>query len=367
MKETLAHGWNALLTAVLAAMFSALVLLAIPPEYRATATVLGTSDDQLVVQSGDLLEQVLNQTRVQADHLQGWLPRWLGRRQDTMSLLRERLTIAYDQTNDWISISVSSLDPGVAAILADHIAEAFVDRKAELSVSPATRLKLAGELAAVEAELDAFVMKHPALENLKQERSLLANRRAVLQQEQRVVNQQLAALQEKSMRIDQGELEAVPGEPVLGRSVVLRDKLALELSELSTRYGNRHVRYSAAAAKLDEAERQLGVALQAVRERIRVMESGNEKSLEGIRRDLNQLDEAEGRLLKLEEELRTLQRDREIAKRHYEIGQLPHEQPWYSASAEPVRRPGEYMLGTVAATFLFVFVLVLALSSRTRR
>lgn len=356
-----------MLTAVLAAMFSALVLLAIPPEYRATSTVVGTRDDQLVVLSGDLLERVLDQTRVQADHLQGWLSRWLGRRQDAISLLRERLTVSFDPANGWIAISVSSLDPDVAATLADHIAEAFVERKAELSVSPATRLKLAADLAAIEEKLDAFVMTHPEIENLKQKRTLLAKRRAVLMQEQRVANQQLAALDTKRARINQHELTAVPGEPVLGNLVVQRDKLALELSELATRYGGKHARYRGMAARLDEAERQLDGVLQAVMQRIKTSEATHQEELARIERAVDQLAADEARLLAMEEEFRALQREKETAKRYYEIGQLPHEQPWFSASAEPLRRPGEYMLGTVATTFLVVFALVLALSGRARR
>ena len=122
MKSSLGILWNALLTASVVTLLAALFVAALPPVYRATAIVQGTSEDMLRMRSADFLEQVLKESKADTSDLVGWLEEVTSAKQQGSQLLQQKLFVSSGEETGWIIVTVEAQNADTAQKFANDIA-----------------------------------------------------------------------------------------------------------------------------------------------------------------------------------------------------------------------------------------------------
>lgn len=261
--------WNALLTAIVVTLLVALFVAAMPPVYQAKATVRGSADDMLLIQSADILAFVARTTKVRISTLRGWYEQLLeaGGDLDEITLLQQKLTVRRGQQSDWIDIIIEAQDPKVAAVLADEIAAAYSKRRTRSVLQ--TRERALAQQQAASLEMD--LMRH-----LESDARLLnfAATVTALKTDMRQRDQKFDAIDREVVRLNREKKAAALGdtgaltEPGVVRSVERVVKAKMEQSALAMRYGPGHQKFTLMAARLNQANIELQNELSAFAQRV---------------------------------------------------------------------------------------------------
>ena len=269
MQTLVGKIWNALLTAIVVTLLVALFVAAMPPVYQAKATVRGSADDMLLIQSAEILEFVSRTTKVRISTLRGWYEQLLeaGGDLDEITLLQQKLTVRRGQQSDWIDIIIEAQDPKVAAVLADEIAAAYSKRRTRSVLQ--TRERALAQQQAESLEMD--LMRH-----LESDVRLLSFAAAAtaLKTDMRQRDQKFDAIDKEVVRLNREKEAAALGdtgaltEPGVVRSVERVVKAKMEQSALAMRYGPGHQKFTSVAARLNQANIELQNELSAFAQRV---------------------------------------------------------------------------------------------------
>lgn len=261
--------WNALLTAIVVTLLAALFVAAMPPVYQAKATVRGSADDMLLIQSAEILELVSRTTKVRILRLRGWFEQLLeaGGDLDKITLLQQKLTVSRGQQSDWIDIIIEAQDPNVAAVLADEIAAAYSKKRSRSTLQTQERALAQQQAASLEMDL---------LRHLESDARLLnfAAASRALKNDMRQRDQKFDAIDKEIVRLSREKEAAAVGdtgaltEPGVVRSVERVVKVKMEQSALAMRYGPGHQKSTLMEARLSQANVELKDELNAFLQRV---------------------------------------------------------------------------------------------------
>ncbi|MBT4163140.1 MAG: hypothetical protein HOC70_11210 [Gammaproteobacteria bacterium] len=366
MKSTVNKLWNSLLTATVVAMLYGLFIAAMPPVYRATATVKGDADGMLIIQSGELLDDVLASSGIQTVDLQGWLEEFASADLDGTMLLRQKLFVASGAQDDWIDITVEAQVARTASHLANEIARAYLDRVRQNELTLEARAELFAGVKAAEFELTTFIDAHPAVLDFKVERKRLDRELAKLKQQHQIATQKHRQIVEKEALARLRDTENLQDRTVQ-KAAGAASTLQLRLAELATRYGSQHRKLIEAEAKLAESRKMLESALEEAVVRFNQLAQTVQHELKQIDRGIENLHADVERLSALEVTHRKLLLGRESALDRFDGMTREQKRYEFSEATPPDNSLGFNQLVLLGVIFAGVFVLVFLLSSIRNR
>lgn len=267
MKVTLELAWNAFLTAAVVTLLAGLFVAAMPPVYRATATVQGNDNGQLLIQSADLLGQVLRETSADYKNLKGWYEQWVVAPKDPERLLASKLTVTRGSADDWIEISVEAGEPATAAVFTNDIARAYLNRINVDNFTMEERTRLMQQVQAADDLLAEYLTAHPKVARIDAELSRLDQQLIQIADREERLNlnaSDLASRLEIAQSGQAGGLEDANVSRQIGRLQQLRDQLLT----LQQRYGSQHRTLQGHQQKIAEAEKAVSIALDDYRLRL---------------------------------------------------------------------------------------------------
>ena len=360
MSTALRILWNSLLTASAAALLAGLFVMAMPPVYQATATVRGESNDLLLVMSGDLLLQAFTAAGVPESDLDGWLEEFSGTGAKGVERLQKNLHVTTGEQPGWIDISVEAANANSAALLANEIAKAYLDRTRINELTKDVRLALFSPVELADRQIAALLEQHTSLVDFRAEKTRLENELNINRQEVQVELNKKNYAEEQAMLASSKTLSDLndPAAAHAARQVRVQQET---LAVLSTRYGNAHSKFQEAEAALNSFEANLDDAFSqaAIRYEQRMSQIDRRVGeLEGKKRELEiQIQD----LLALLVQKEKLQMSRRSALDRFN-GVTRSEERYEFAEAVPGSRAvaGSQVI-VVAFVFAFVFLFVAGL------
>lgn len=357
MNNAIQSIWSAFLTATVVTMLAGLFVAALPPVYRATATVKGTPDGMLIIQSGELLAQVMQTAEVRPDDLYGWTEEIAGADVDGAALLQQKLFVSRGAEAGWIDITVEGGVAQSTARLANEIAKAYLDRvrQNELTLEAKQALYLVVETR--EAELSKFLQENPKLVDFRAEKNRLDT-------ELRNIDQRVKAEQLKRTRnaeqIDFANQRSVSAlnDTVVKQAARERDLADQSIASLTSRYGNQHQKLRQARAKFETAESQLNQAFANAISRLNIQDRHIEDSIRSVEAEHTRKAKEVEELLALEAHHAQLKLARQSALDRFN-GMTREQRRYEFAEAAPTANTlGYNQMMLLVGIFLTVFVLV---------
>ncbi len=361
MNNTLKIVWNASLTAFVITLLVGLFVLAMPPSYRATSTIIADANSQVLLRSADLLKEVIDETAVDAAFLRTWTDSLLDRQSDTLNLLRQRLTFRYDNEQGWFEVNVEATDPDIAAQLANAVAVALLRRTASTSVSDTDRGQLQDDLESIESAIIDLMARKPDLRNpAALEASLARQTDQVLDRVQKLESE-LVDVRAKVAILRSGDLEPVANEPQIRRLLQRQQQLLSRKAELSTRYGARHQKMVSLQAEIDAIENEVEAQIRNAETRAQLELNTISERIAEIEQENNSLEERRLAFSQLRAELNELetQRDRQQMQMRGQTNQVDESR--YSAAIPPESSLGFAQIRLMLLVFLASFIIVTSL------
>lgn len=366
MKSTVNTLWNALLTAVVVTMLAGLFIAAMPPVYRATATVKGNADGMLIIQSGDLLAGVMKSANVNPEDLQGWFEDFSNTDVDVSTLLQQKLFVSTGERQDWIDITVEAQVAESAALLANEIAKAYLDRTRENAVTPALRDRLFAEVEAADRSISEFVRQHPESVSFDDERTRLSRRLTELQRLLIPLNNKLRGIDDQLLKARQGDVRALRNNVVAG-ALASRNDLQMRRAELSGRYGDQHQKMVEISAKLRVAEKRLIEAVKIATLAVQQQREIAAEAVAEIEAQRQSVIDRQSGFKDLQAEHHILLQNRQTALDRFN-GVIQEQRRYeFSEAAPPAKTPGISQLVLLGLVFLASFVLVALLVAIRQR
>jgi uncharacterized protein involved in exopolysaccharide biosynthesis len=259
--------WNAVMTATVVTLLSGLFVAAMPPVYRATATVKGSPDDKLVILSADLIRHVAGGTQANLNNLSGWFEQLAQAKPSGENLLQQKLFVQVGEEHGWIDITVEAQDAETATTLANDVATAFVRRSAVVRLSVEDKAALFVQVEQTDQSLLAFLAEHPKLLYSSNEHRRLNTELAALATKKNLIKSDRNKLQATLGFLDSGQLGAIsePGIVRASKEVELQQQ---RHAELSTRYGSQHQKMKSKVAELEVAKTYRQAQVAAYRTRL---------------------------------------------------------------------------------------------------
>jgi len=349
--------WNAFLTAVVATLLAGLFVAALPPQYRATAIVKGNPDGMLIVQSGELLAQVMADSGIDASDLYGWSEEWTGTQVEGAALLRQKLYVAAGDEASWIKVSVEGRVAQSTAVLANAIARAYLDRIRQNELTLEVKSALFAEVTAGEQVLNSFLARHPDIVDFRSEKNRLDG-------ELRNIQQRILGEQRKVERIDgqialaRAGIVTTLNDPGVQNSARQRDTLLQQAAGLATRYGAEHMKLREAKAKAVEAETQLRAAFRAAIRRFEVEKAEVRRIVGAIQTEQAKKQAEVDQLLKREQEHQQYRMARQTALDKFNGLTAEEERYEFAEAAVPASTLGVSQLYLLGLVFAGVFLVV---------
>jgi len=357
MNKALQSIWNAFLTATVVTMLAGLFVAAMPPVYRATATVKGEPDGMLIIQSGELLGQVMQTSGIKPDDLYGWLEEWAGSDVAGAVLLKQKLFVSAGAEPGWIDVTVEGRVAKSTAVLANEIVKAYLDRIRQNELTVEAKAALYQIVESRERELAGFLAANPRIVDFRNEKNRF-------DAELRGIDQRIAEQQRRYQQVEsqitlarQGNVSET-NDAAVKRVARERDMFASQLASLETRYGKQHKRIREAQAKLNEAENQLRQAFSSSLSRLSVQARQVEAAIQAAESEKVQKNRAIEQLLALEVQHQKYRMARQSALD--QLNGMTQEQRRYefSEATPPSNTLGFSQLLLLGGVFGGVFVLV---------
>lgn len=267
MSNSFAILWNALLTATIITLLAGLFVAAMPPVYRATSIVQGTSEDMLRLQSADFLAEVLVESSAKTDQLSGWLEQVTSAQLKGIQLLQQKLFVNPGEQPGWINIAVEAQSAETATAFANDIAKIFTRSQERVRLTPEEKAALFKEVTLLDERLAEMVTQSPQVlryaaeqQRNTQEATRLRQRISQLRDEQNEYRESLQAVR----RQQAGSLT----EPGVVRALDRLKTYEARIADLASRYGEQHQKMRAALAERDVVTQQLQQALSAFDQRL---------------------------------------------------------------------------------------------------
>lgn len=361
--------WNALSTATIVTLVIGMFALALPPQYRATATVPVDDDTLLLLRSEDFLRSLINANQaIPYQNLTSFSERLLQREAslDPLGRLIRSLTVTPGDRDNWVNINIDAPDPKLATRLVVLLASSYEQRLTD-KVETRPEIELAADrLTAAEETLLAFQGANPRSRNIELERDRIASLDTSLLDRITATRNEIDRLTQGLQQLQKGDPGLLVEDPAVRRAFDLRDATRLEREALASRYGTLHQDYIAIEAALRAAR-------AVVAEEVKVGTQRAEQRLVDQRRLLDQLTSEQATLAQerlsladLSHQLDGLVQERDAARRNYDV--LKERTPEYGYSAAVVSRNliASQLLPVLGMVFL-VTTLVLFVVMLSRR
>ncbi len=368
MKDSSGVFWNALLTAVILTLLAGLFVAAMPPVYRATATVEADSEHRLLLQSAELLEEVAGTTDANLDELSGLFEQVFTAQPDKVTLLASKMRVAAGAEPGWTTISVEARRSETAVQLADDIAAAFAARLTSSQLSPEQKALLFAEVTAVDEQIKSLADSNPAVLDYTVARARLAQQQRSYSAEQRTLLQQLNRSEQQLAAIRRGDHAAIRESGIV-RAEQRLAAAKIRAAQLANRYGDGHQKMKAAEAEVDAAKALFQQVLTGFEATVL---ASLEKFKQQAQRLDNRLRALQGQARKLDADFadyKNLMLDRDSSLRRFEGLSDLETRPLVAAAVIPGSTFGVRQWQLLLAVFTLSFiasVLLMLVSSRRR-
>ena len=360
MKSSLGILWNALLTASVVTLLAGLFVAAMPPVYRATSIVQGTSEDMLRLRSADFLALVITESSATADELIGWVEQVTSAKLEGVQLLQQKLFIAAGEQPGWINITVEAQNAETATAFANDIARVFTQSQLRVHLTAEEKAMLFKEVERIDAVLSAHVAQNPQLlrysavqERNSLEVSRLEQRIGQLREQQ---NQYRGLL--KAMRSEElGSLD----EPGVVRAWERLKSSEARYADLASRYGEQHQKMKASAAEREVALQQLQRELDAYDERLESRLESLRGEIAGLQLSLSQTEQTMLELDNKFSEYENLGLARETALARFEVMSEDESSEVFARAVTPGNTLGFNQVMLLSFVFLLSFMLMAVL------
>ncbi len=357
MKSSLGILWNALLTASVVTLLAALFVAALPPVYRATAIVQGTSEDMLRMLSADFLEQVLKESKADTSDLVGWLEEVTSAKQQGSQLLQQKLFVSSGEEAGWINVTVEAQNADTAQKFANDIARIHSQNKTRVQLTPEEKAVLFMGVEAADEQLKKFMEMNPEVLRYTQERQNLIRLSERSDQQTKQLQQQLENFRQQLEAARRMEIGALT-EPGVVRASQRLQNYDAKLSDLASRYGEQHRKMLAAVAERETIDKQLKDELAAFSRRL-------EDRIQRVRSDVSKAqkttDEISGKVSSLDEahlEYEKLKLERKTALARYEGMSEEASGEVFARAVTPGNTLGFNQALLLAFVFLVTFMLM---------
>ncbi len=296
MKSPFGILWNALLTAIVVTLLAGLFVAAMPPVYRATATVQGSSEDMLRLRSADFLERALKSSKIGTQDLVGWLEEITSARLEGVQLLQQKLFVSAGDQPGWIDITVEAQNAETATRFANDIARLHSEMMTRVQLTAEEKARLLQEVEAVDERLAKFLDENPEVLRFKQAQQQLGTEVKRLEnQKLRIENQQ--ALDREQLQAVRGDAVGALTEPGVVRAASRLQAYETKRAELASRYGDQHQKMLAVNSELLLARTHLEEELAAYGRRLEQRIMDNEAKTRELQ---NRIDEFEQKIERLD-------------------------------------------------------------------
>ncbi len=357
--------WNVLATSTVVTLLVGIFLLALPRVYRATATVTGSGEQMLEIQSRIFIDGVVKNSPVDFSKLVRFQELILGQQgtRDPATRLIESMTVARVGQEDaagedqWIGISIDAPDAELAMAVANHVAEHYLRTVYNDESILKSENEAREQLSVAESAWLEFQKQHPQVLVLVQEKERLVRLREKLLADIDILDARSRTLTAHAAQIKQADYESLVGDQLLAKSLAQLSELVLKQSELETRYGAQHSRIREINAKVSDSRQQLKEQAMLATERMKQEIQEAAKGKQALHKALLDLDESRMALGSMEVSFRALELDKLAAKRRYEAIVDETYKRHYGAAIVPMDLLGSRLTEIVGYVYLGCLVL----------
>ena len=362
MKVILNVVWNALLSAAVITLLAGLFVAAMPPVYRATAVVEGDASDMLMLRSAQLLEQVVSTTQADLTQLPGWMEQLTNETVDPLNLVRRKVFVAKGAEPGWIDVTVEASHAETASTLANEIARAYVAGKAVVRLNPEEKATLFKAVEAAEARLKAHTESFPMVLNFERESQRIDRQLTEAEQKVASLGSRQEALKAELAANQQSRMADLNDDGVLA-ALKQVEQAKVVLAELSTRYGERHMKMQSQEARVAAARKVLEERAQQYGEKLREQLSASETAVATAKREIRDYTDSLDELRQQHSTYRSLLLERESAFRKFEGMAEENTTEVFADAAPPGSSFGYSQLMLLMLVFVLSFLLMLVLVS----
>lgn len=368
MNNILKIVWNASLTALVITLLTGLFILAMPPTYRATSTIIADAGNQVLFRSADLLNEAIAETKIDALYLRSWTDALLDREADALNLLRQRLSVNHVADQGWFEVSVEAADPDIAALMANAVSTAFLRRTASSALPDEEREGLRTSLAEAEASIVSFTSANPNLRNPAALEASLDRQAADISNRIVRLETELVDARAEIEILRSGDLAPVSDEPETRRLLQRQQQLITRKADHSTRYGSRHQKMVALEAEIRAAEEMVNSHIARAETRALVALNALSARIAEVEMERGKIEAERLAFIQLRSELNALQTDRDLLEVKLRGDSNSIDTSRYSAAIPPESSLGfgqiRLMMLIFAATFLIVVAIQLLRPAR---